>query len=490
MSPPPPLKLRRTGPRPGISPRRKTRNRPPKPRRRRNHEEVLRDRRPGMAGVLPFSARLRDPGGVPRDEWPDLLRDRVVLERPERAEGAGPAVPLHEHLLLDLQSLHRADHRDAPFRRRAQERDDRDPPDLPRDGDRGRARQVDRRPRLLPDALGSHAHLRVDPALAGADRPRAGRLGLPRDHASRGVFPLGRDVRLDVDEEPDRRRDPHLRDADPDLLRRAPRNDPERPEQAGPPRLLQPVGSYGRVRARHRGQPADRLVRLGDGLLPVLRRRRTDGEEGAAMSRARNLRAGTSAAAIALVFALVAGVNYLSARHWVRGDWTKTKIYSLSQTTRKVVAGLTKPVQVTVFMTRNSRLHMPVSEVLNRYRTASPKIEVEFLDPERNPMRAQELLKQFGIRQNTVVFRSGDRKKYVEEDKIADFDYTGMQQGAVPQIKTFKGEEAFTSAILDVTEKTVSKIYFSTGHGEPKLDSQERGQGFGQLTVSYTHLRA
>jgi ABC-type uncharacterized transport system involved in gliding motility auxiliary subunit len=199
------------------------------------------------------------------------------------------------------------------------------------------------------------------------------------------------------------------------------------------------------------------------------------------MSRARNLRAGTSAAAIALVFALVAGANYLSARHWVRGDWTKTKIYSLSQTTRKVVAGLARPVQVTVFMTRNSRLYRPVSELLNGYRAASPKIEVEVLDPERNPMRAQELLKQFAIRQNTVVFRSGDRKKYVEEDKIADFDYSGLQQGAAPQIKSFKGEEAFTSAILDVTEKTVSKIYFSTGHGEPKLDSQERGQGFGQL---------
>jgi ABC-type uncharacterized transport system involved in gliding motility auxiliary subunit len=199
------------------------------------------------------------------------------------------------------------------------------------------------------------------------------------------------------------------------------------------------------------------------------------------MSRLRTVRAGTSAAGILLLAALVAGVNYLGARHWVRGDWTKTRLYSLSQTTRKVLAGLTKPVQVTVFMTRNSRLYMPVSELMNRYRTASPKIEVEVLDPERNPMRAQELLKQFAIRQNTVVFRSGDRKKYVEEDKIADFDYTGVQQGAVPQIKSFKGEEAFTSAILDVTEKTVSKIYFSTGHGEPKLDSQERGQGFGQL---------
>jgi ABC-type uncharacterized transport system involved in gliding motility auxiliary subunit len=199
------------------------------------------------------------------------------------------------------------------------------------------------------------------------------------------------------------------------------------------------------------------------------------------MNRARRLQAGTSTAAVALVFALVAGVNYLSARHWVRGDWTKTKIYSLSQTSRKVVAGLTKPVSVTVFMTRNSRLYQPVSELLNRYRTASPKIEVEFLDPERNPMRAQELVKQFAIRQNTVVFRSGDRKKYVEEEKMADYDYAGAQQGAAPGVKAFKGEEAFTSAILDVTEKTVSKIYFSTGHGEPKTDSAERGRGFGEL---------
>jgi ABC-type uncharacterized transport system involved in gliding motility auxiliary subunit len=96
-------------------------------------------------------------------------------------------------------------------------------------------------------------------------------------------------------------------------------------------------------------------------------------------------------------------------------------------------------------------------------------------------MRAQELVKQFAIRQNTVVFRSGDRKKYVEEEKMADYDYSGAQQGGAPAVKAFKGEEAFTSAILDVTEKTVSKIYFSTGHGEPKILSAERGRGFGQL---------
>jgi ABC-type uncharacterized transport system involved in gliding motility auxiliary subunit len=186
------------------------------------------------------------------------------------------------------------------------------------------------------------------------------------------------------------------------------------------------------------------------------------------------------AAGIVLLLALFAGVNWMGARHWLRGDWTKTHLFSLSQTTKKVIGGLTKPVQVTVFMTRNSRLYQPVSELLSRYRTASPKVEVEFLDPERNPLRAEALVKEFGIRQNTVVFRSGDRKKYVEEDKLADFDFSGAQMGSAPQIKSFKGEEAFTSAILDVTEKNVSKIYFSSGHGEPKIDSQERGRGLAQ----------
>ncbi len=198
------------------------------------------------------------------------------------------------------------------------------------------------------------------------------------------------------------------------------------------------------------------------------------------MSRPSAVRAGAGVAGIALLFALFAGANYLGARHWVRGDWTKTHLFSLSQTTKKVVSGLTRPVQVTVFMTRNSRLYQPVSELLSRYRTESAKVEVEFLDPERNPMRAEALVKQFGIRQNTVVFRSGERKKYVEEDKLADFDFSGAQMGAAPQIRSFKGEEAFTSAILDVTEKSVSKIYFSSGHGEPKIDSQERGRGFAQ----------
>ncbi len=194
---------------------------------------------------------------------------------------------------------------------------------------------------------------------------------------------------------------------------------------------------------------------------------------------ARTSRLGASAAGILLAAAALVGVNYLSLRHWKRFDWTRAQIYSLSDTTKKILAGLKKPVQVTVFMVPGrSRVLPEVKELLSRYQAVSPKIEVEYLDPQRNPARAEALVKESGVRENAVVFRSGDRKKYVEEDKLADFDFAGAEAGGTPGVKAFKAEEAFTSAILAVTEDRQPKVYFTKGHGEGAVDSGERGRGF------------
>jgi ABC-type uncharacterized transport system involved in gliding motility auxiliary subunit len=183
---------------------------------------------------------------------------------------------------------------------------------------------------------------------------------------------------------------------------------------------------------------------------------------------------------VALGVALMLGVNWLGYRHWARGDWTKTRIYSLSETTRKIVAGLEAPVRITAVMTSRARLFKPVGELLNRYRALSPKIEVEIVDPEKNPARAETLVREFGIRQNTVIFRSGDKKKYVEEDKLAEFDFAGAGMGGAPEMKAFKGEQAFTSAILEVTENKTARVYFTAGHGESTLEGVERGRGYSE----------
>ena len=198
---------------------------------------------------------------------------------------------------------------------------------------------------------------------------------------------------------------------------------------------------------------------------------------------ARSVRAGTSAVGILLGAAILLGVNYLATRHWARSDWTRARIYSLSEQTKKILAGLKEPVRVTVFMTpRQSRLLPEVKELLTRYQAVSPKIEVEYLDPERNPARAEALIKEAaGVRLNTVVFRSGDKKKFVAEDKLADFDFAGMGMGGAPSLKAFKGEEAFTSAIVSVTETKQPKVVFSQGHGEASLDSTQRGIGYSEV---------
>jgi ABC-type uncharacterized transport system involved in gliding motility auxiliary subunit len=193
-------------------------------------------------------------------------------------------------------------------------------------------------------------------------------------------------------------------------------------------------------------------------------------------SRRRAATAGLFSGAILVVVAIYALVNWLGYRHWARGDWTKAKLYSLSSTTKKIVGGLKAPVRVTAFMTHRTRLYGETRELLDRYRALSPQIKVEEIDPERNPALAESVGRQMDVRKvGTLVFQSGNQKKFVTEDELADFDVSGMP-GQAGSIKSFKGESAFTSAILAVTSAKSPKIYFSSGHGEKSVDdAAERG---------------
>ena len=71
-----------------------------------------------------------------------------------------------------------------------------------------------------------------------------------------------------------------------------------------------------------------------------------------------DLRGSLLGAGVLLIVALLVIVNYLGWKYYARTDWTETKIYSLSETTENVLAGLDdlgKDVRVTVFITPGSR---------------------------------------------------------------------------------------------------------------------------------------
>ncbi len=188
-------------------------------------------------------------------------------------------------------------------------------------------------------------------------------------------------------------------------------------------------------------------------------------------------RSSIGVAATLLVIALAVMINWLGARHWHRADWTASELYTLSDKSLNIVGDLQEEIRIIVFMTPGSGLWPQVRELMDRYDAASDSIEVEFIDPDRQPLRTQQLAEEFGISvANTVVFTAGDRSKYVTSDQMAEFDYSGMQYGQQPTMKAFKGEEQFTAAILSLVAPAVPKVYFVTGHGEPSLEPAGRSE--------------
>ncbi len=191
---------------------------------------------------------------------------------------------------------------------------------------------------------------------------------------------------------------------------------------------------------------------------------------------------GANVAAVCIVaLAIYLMVNYLSARHYKRLDWTANNYYTLSDKTSRVLKDLRLPIKIYVFSQPFNPVYRDVRELLNRYSALSKNVEVEYVDPEKDPARVRFLLNKFKIsppgQGNLVVFSQGEKNKYVYDKDIVEMDYSGMrfrQAPTAPTIKAFKGEQAFTSAILNLTQTKQPVVYMVTGHGERGIDDVQQ----------------
>ncbi len=192
----------------------------------------------------------------------------------------------------------------------------------------------------------------------------------------------------------------------------------------------------------------------------------------------------TLALSLVLGLGILVLVNYIGSRRYARFDWTSAGRYSLSDKTVAVLKDLKTPVSVTVFMTAGTPLYPEVDELLKRYKAKSAMLTVETLDPTRNPARAKTFVEETGLRNLAVVFRAGDKKKIVTEDRIVEYDYSRARMGGEPSVKNFRGEQEFTSAILTVTEGKAPKVLFTSGHGERAFDTARSREGFSEVAES------
>jgi hypothetical protein len=165
---------------------------------------------------------------------------------------------------------------------------------------------------------------------------------------------------------------------------------------------------------------------------------------------------------VVLVGAIAIGGYALSVRHDQKWDLTREKRFTLSEHTVQVLAGLNEDVKITAFFRDGSPAGTTFRDLAERYEMASPHIQVERIDPLRDPVKAEQFMitSEFG----TVILERGDDRQRLESDM---------------------DEEHVTNAIVKLLSGEDHVVCWSEGHEElnPDDDSGATGLGFAVLKL-------
>jgi gliding motility-associatede transport system auxiliary component len=156
---------------------------------------------------------------------------------------------------------------------------------------------------------------------------------------------------------------------------------------------------------------------------------------------------------IGVVLTILVVLNVLADRYNKSYDSTSNKRYSLSEQTVKIVKGLKQPATITYY--DQSTRFAQAKDQLDQYVNLSPKVHVEYVDPDKKP----EVARAAGIKNyGTAVVQVGDRK---EEAKSLT-------------------EEGITGAFIRDLKTTTRTICFVEGSGEHAIEDSDRS-GYSRL---------
>ena len=156
---------------------------------------------------------------------------------------------------------------------------------------------------------------------------------------------------------------------------------------------------------------------------------------------------------VLLGLGILVAANYILSRQNVRWDLTAAQQYSLSDQTRRVLQALEAPISVLVFA-REAEFPS-YRDRLDEYAYVSSQVDVEYIDIDRNPVRARQYeVQAYG----TIVF-----------------EYEGRIERT-----TSNAEQELTNALIKAVEGEERVVYFVQGHGERDPEDDDRG-GYGAV---------
>jgi ABC-2 type transport system permease protein len=177
-------------------------------------------------------------------------------------------------------------------------------------------------------------------------------------------------------------------------------------------------------------------------------------------------------AQVILVLFIAVMVNSIAFKHYARWDFSRDQKYGLSDKTKRFLNTIRGKMRITNFFPPDTAITADVQNLLTEYQYAAKgKIDIETVDPKRNLSRAKEVFDKYKVvtDEPLLVIDYEGRNKTVKASEMAEIDQSGVAFGEGPRVTAFKGEQAITSAMMDLVEGKKNTVGYVLGHKEPPL---------------------
>jgi ABC-type uncharacterized transport system len=194
---------------------------------------------------------------------------------------------------------------------------------------------------------------------------------------------------------------------------------------------------------------------------------------------------------VTILLLIAVMVNYLGFEHYRRWDLSRDKKFALSDKTKRFLQSMPGKARVTVFFLPNNPLTEDVQGMLTEYQySAKGKLDVENINPERNLSRAKELLDKYKVvtGEDLLILDYDGRNKTVKASEMAEVDQGNPMLGDPPKVTAFKGEQALTSALMELVEGKKNTIGYVLGHKEPPITEPPPTAMSAEGTISPIHV--
>ncbi len=152
-----------------------------------------------------------------------------------------------------------------------------------------------------------------------------------------------------------------------------------------------------------------------------------------------------------ILLAILGVINIQSEKFFnFKKDFTKNKVHTLADQTKKTLQSLKEDLKITAFMDDRNQEKQAVKDLLSMYESESKHVKIAFVDADKEKLLASK----YGAQDGSVLIEKG------------------MQSHLTKELN----EQGITQALLKVTQSSATQLCFTKGHGELDLEGSEENE--------------